>query len=422
MLNVDLRYGCDMINIDKHCIKFDGDCMDYKNKTFGLVFEGGGARGAYEIGVWKAIKELDIKVSAVVGTSIGAMNGALFAQGDLDLALEIWENIKYSSVIDVEDDLVQKLADFKWREVSIQESGQRFLDIIKNRGLDITPLKQMIAEFLVEEELRKSDIRFGLVTFNLTDFKPMELMIEDIPEGQLAGYLLASAYLPSFKSEKIFGKRFLDGGFHSVVPTDMLVDQGYTDIIEVRIQGLGFEQRVDEANLNIVRIEAKENLGGLLELRAERAKRSINLGYFDALKTFKGLSGNEYYIEEDLAEASYLKEFLKLPRARLEHMIISLGGKSGIIKFRSKERLVCEVLIPMLIRKMKMDHYVTYEEIYYELLEHKARILEVDKFKIYANEDFKATIKGAFESLDKDSAIELLRNDDLVELATWMGV
>ena len=45
---------------------------------YGLVLAGGGVRGAYQIGVWKALKELKIKVSAVSGVSIGAVNGALF--------------------------------------------------------------------------------------------------------------------------------------------------------------------------------------------------------------------------------------------------------------------------------------------------------------------------------------------------------
>ena len=48
---------------------------------YGLVLAGGGVRGAYQIGVWKALKELKIKVSAVSGVSIGAVNGALFVQG-----------------------------------------------------------------------------------------------------------------------------------------------------------------------------------------------------------------------------------------------------------------------------------------------------------------------------------------------------
>ncbi len=52
----------------------------------GLVLSGGGGKGAYEIGVWEAIKELNIDkyIKVVSGTSIGAINAALFAQDDFE--------------------------------------------------------------------------------------------------------------------------------------------------------------------------------------------------------------------------------------------------------------------------------------------------------------------------------------------------
>ena len=54
-------------------------------KEYGLVFDGGGARGAYQIGAWKALREAGVKVCAVAGTSVGALNGAMVCMGDLDL-------------------------------------------------------------------------------------------------------------------------------------------------------------------------------------------------------------------------------------------------------------------------------------------------------------------------------------------------
>ncbi len=392
------------------------------NKSYGLVLEGGGARGAYQIGVWKAIRELGINISAVVGTSVGALNGALFAQGDYEKALNIWENIRYSSIINIEDDLADKLSGFKWREVSVHESGQQFLEIILNRGFDITPLKKMLNEVLDEQLLRDSKVDFGLVTFNITDFKPMELMLRDIDYGQVAGYLLASSYLPSFSREKIFGKRFLDGAFHSVLPTSMLVDQGYKDIIEVKIQGIGFEKSVDEDNLNIITIEAQEDLGGVLELNPERAKLNINLGYFDTMKIFDELVGNKYYIIGTNREASYLKEFLKLSRARVEYIISAFGGKHNFIKYNSKERLVCEVLIPLVAKKLKLDIYNSYQDIYFQIIEYKAEYLKIERFETYTLADFKQLIIDEYNKFIHEETKELSRIDNIIELATWLGV
>ena len=66
---------------------------------YGLVLAGGGVRGAYQIGVWKALKELKIKVSAVSGVSIGAVNGALFVQGSKTKAERLWNKIAIDDII-----------------------------------------------------------------------------------------------------------------------------------------------------------------------------------------------------------------------------------------------------------------------------------------------------------------------------------
>lgn len=54
------------------------------DKEFGLVLAGGGTKGAYEVGVWKALKELNISITAIAGTSIGALNAALILQDDFE--------------------------------------------------------------------------------------------------------------------------------------------------------------------------------------------------------------------------------------------------------------------------------------------------------------------------------------------------
>lgn len=392
------------------------------NRSYGLVFEGGGAKGAYEIGVWKALSKLGIKIDAVVGTSVGALNGALVAQGDLDKALNIWENIRYSSVINVEDELVDKVTNLKWNELNFLESSQQFLDLIKNKGLDITPLKEMLIEMVNEDVLRNSHIDFGLATFNLTDFKPLELMISDIEKGQVPGYLLASAYLPSFKTEKIFGKRFLDGGFHNVVPTSMLVDRGYKNIIEVRIQGIGLEKKYDESDVNIIRIAAREDLGRLLELNPVKVKKNINLGYFDTLRTFKNLVGEYYYINASNKEASYLKVFIMLKVSEVELIMTNLGVKNATKNYKSKERFICEELIPLVAKKLKLSKEAKYKEIYITLLERAAKALDVERFKVYKLKAFKEAIKEALNEQSEEALEELLRNDNLIELVIALGL
>ena len=207
-------------------------------KEYGLVFDGGGARGAYQIGAWKALREAGVKVCAVAGTSVGALNGAMVCMGDLELAENIWKEIRFSQVMDVDDEWMQRLFD---REINFSEFISEMKKTLKEGGVDITPLKNLIHDIVDEKKIRESGMEFCLLTFSLTDLKELDLSIRDIPEGQLEDFLLASAYLLGFKNEKLHGKKYIDGGVINNVPLGSLIDRGYHNIIEVRIYGPGRE-------------------------------------------------------------------------------------------------------------------------------------------------------------------------------------
>ena len=198
------------------------------SKEYGIVLDGGGARGAYQIGAWKALKEAGVKVNAVAGTSVGALNGALICMDDVENAEKIWTGMTFSKVMDVDDDWMERLFSHenKFTEV-IAEIWKRLSD----GGVDVTPLRKLIHEVIDEEKIRSSGKEFFLLTFSLTDFKELDLSLDDIPEGMLEDFLLASAYLLGFKNEKLHGKRYIDGGVVNNVPLKSLVKRGYTDII-----------------------------------------------------------------------------------------------------------------------------------------------------------------------------------------------
>ena len=82
-------------------------------KKTALVLAGGGSRGAYEMGVWKAIYEMDIPFHIVCGTSIGAINGAMIAQGSFQRAQQMWDTVETSQVfavpVEEKDDIKNKI-------------------------------------------------------------------------------------------------------------------------------------------------------------------------------------------------------------------------------------------------------------------------------------------------------------------------
>ena len=55
-------------------------------KEYGVVLEGGGAKGSYQIGAWKALREAGIRIKGIAGASVGALNGAMMCMDDLEKA------------------------------------------------------------------------------------------------------------------------------------------------------------------------------------------------------------------------------------------------------------------------------------------------------------------------------------------------
>lgn len=73
--------------------------------NFGLVFSGGGGRGAYQIGVWKALDELGLarQAKAVSGTSVGALNAAMFVSITPSSAETIWIGLSRKDILNIRE-------------------------------------------------------------------------------------------------------------------------------------------------------------------------------------------------------------------------------------------------------------------------------------------------------------------------------
>lgn len=370
---------------------------------YGLVLEGGGARGSYHVGVYKALNEAGIELKGIVGTSIGALNGAMIAQGDYHRCYEIWNKITYSMVIDVDDEAMNKLVQHQLVKEDFPTLKGKIKNFINNRGFDISPLKSLLDEYIDEEKVRKSGIDFGMVTVNLTGFKPLQMFIDDIPKGDLNKYLIASAYLPVFKTERIGGNIYLDGAFYDNLPFKMLLDKGYKDLILVRTYALGITRKLDLGDTNAIIISPSDDIGKTYEYDSARAKTNIQLGYYDGLKALNGLKGYKYYVYakddkdyffnylHNLSEEKVdkLREILKIPEAPYR-------------------RALFEHIIPKICSILGVDREASYEELLIYLLEKKAERLGVEKFKIYTFEELLSEVvdKKIRNNYEEPTALE----------------
>ncbi|HZK00723.1 MAG TPA: patatin-like phospholipase family protein [Tissierellaceae bacterium] len=357
----------------------------------GLVLEGGGAKGSYHIGVYKAIIDEGIKIDGITGTSIGSVNGAMIVQGDFELCHNLWERVSYSMVINASDQEIKELQGMKLNRDDLRSLIEKLKIVIGDGGIDITPFKELLDTYIDEERIRNSPIDFGLVTVNLTDFKSHEVFKEDIPYGQLKDYILASAYLPVFKHEKLGGKIYLDGAFYDNLPFKMLQNKGYEKLILVRTHGRGLTRRIDKDNDNITVITPSDDIGETFIIDADVSRRNMKLGYYDALRAFRALKGRKFYILPREDKDYFLHLLLSLEDEKIDR----LKDLMRISETIPNRRALFESIIPRLGSILSLSKDFTYEDLLIALLENMAKDLNIERFAIYSFEEFRSIVKSS---------------------------
>ncbi|GAA0180792.1 patatin-like phospholipase family protein [Clostridium sediminicola] len=364
---------------------------------YGLVLEGGGAKGAYHIGAYKALMEKNIEISAITGTSIGALNGAMLVQGDFQKAYDLWYNISNSQIFDVDDEILDELKKYQLNQTNISYLLRQSLKIMNNKGIDTKTIRKIINDNINEDKLRNSKIDFGIVTVSLSDMKPMEIFVEDIPKEKVKDYLMASANFPAFKLEKLDGKVFIDGGLYDNFPIRLMLSKGYDKIIAIRTYGIGVERKINTKKLDITYINPSEDLGNTLDFNKETSRKNLKLGYYDALKVLDGLKGNKYYIDNSNNPDFFTELLWKLSKENC-NMIGEIFGYKGI----PHRRMLFELIIPRVVDLLDLDKERDYEDICIELCEIIALELEMERFKIYELGDFLEELYTKFQSNNKE--------------------
>lgn len=251
-----------------------------KDIKVGIALEGGGAKGAYQIGVLKALKELNIKYDCVVGTSIGALNGISFVLGDYEESSNLWGNINFSYSNSKKNNKEYSSNIFDKIMKNIDAFEKQYME---SNGIDPEPIISYYKDVINEDKIRKSNVEFGLATYCLTDRKPLKLYKEDIPLGLLHEFVFASCNLPVFSPRPINGKYYLDGSIFLKLPVEMAVEKGCNVIIAVRLRP-DLYNFCSYDNVEIIDIAPDEYLSNTLEASPDRIMWMINKGYEDAVK------------------------------------------------------------------------------------------------------------------------------------------
>ena len=268
------------------------------NEPYCLVLSGGGAKGVYHIGVWKALQELKIEVNACIGNSIGAIISAFFAQGIGEELEQISQEISVGFILGVPDDLIDN-GELKLSKGTFRTYETFYKNIRLHKGLDTSELRKLLATHIDERVIRDEGCDLGVVTYSLSDRKHREVFIEDMEDGELIDYLLASSAFPGFELPVIKGKKYIDGGVYDNVPYAMARRRGYRNIIVVDIDGIGVKRRMNFEGSRTIHIKSSIGMGGVFDFNRNFLDRFTLLGYLDTMQTFGRLKGYHYFIQPD---------------------------------------------------------------------------------------------------------------------------
>ena len=339
-----------------------------------LVLSGGGAKGSYELGVYKALKRLGIKIDIITGTSIGALNGAALVTGDYRKAKRLW--LKMSSM-DV----------FNYTFRDSREYPKIAKDILKNKGLKFDKAEEVLSTIINEDKIRKSKIDYGLITVNLKNRVPKALRKDQIPKGKLASYVIASSTcFPLVEMKNIDGDYYVDGGYYDNLPINLAIDMGADEIIAVDLSAIGIKQKVKDPNVKIDYIKSDPK-AFILDFNPESARRNIRLGYHDTMKHFSKLDGKNYTFKKGHLEKNY---------NNISEYYIQLIKK--ILLSDEKKIKVTEILKNRRYQNifLSIKEGKSLEKEVKESLEYLASLFEIESDRVYNIEHFnRKLIKSA---------------------------
>ena len=276
----------------------------------GLVLGGGGAHGAYQIGVWKALKEADLKISLITGTSVGALNGALIVQDQLAQATELWHELSTNQVLALPEVALSE----DLRQRYIQEASLMTRSAVVEGGASIAPLEALLEQHLDAEKIKQTkQPQLYTVATKIPEFQETVTRIQALAPTEIADWILASAsFYPAMAYRQIGESKYVDGGYRNNVPVDIAIKQGATEVLIVDVQGPGVAKKFKQPDALVTwQCCSNWSLGGFLVFERQRNQLNIQLGYLEAKKCLGSYQGNWYTFETAKPAERYWRRFLR---------------------------------------------------------------------------------------------------------------
>jgi NTE family protein len=272
-------------------------------KKMGLALAGGGARGAYQIGAWKALKEegYDALFDAYAGASVGSLNAMLFAMGDYQKAEDIWMSLDRDTLFNFEDNVFKRILREKLKFLNKGMFETDRLETMIEETMDFSLLKDKEVYIAATKVGSEQGGFFDLISTNYEhyiksnsqiDYKNIQMMKESVVKDAL----LASCAIPVvFHPVTFEGQTYYDGGLLNNIPYQPLIDAGCEKILAIDLFKFSFSRKKSE-EIEIKTLHPKKSLRGVLDFKQKHVHRRFELGYQE-MKKF--IEDNRTFFEEN---------------------------------------------------------------------------------------------------------------------------
>ena len=366
--------------------------METDKKTLGLALGGGGSLGAYEMGVWDALRVLNIAPEVIVGTSIGALIGAFMTADKFREADALWHDVAPEKVM--RDGLNFEWVAFRKTFLKDRQKIMTFTkSYIKNKGADISPLISSIEASITPQEIKQSNKRYGVVAVELPLLQQRNIVIKDVPDDQVYDWLFASsAVWPLFPVRTIGKKTYIDGGYKDSLPIQFAFDLGANLVIAVNLfYKIAWHPLLNRRD-DVINIEPSWNLGVPFNFNQKTIDRNRHLGYNDAMKKLGNLVGYRYTFLPN----EHLTEYEKTMFSIIES------------DFKTQHKAIMSLLKKHTRGKLMSGHA------FIRGLEVIAETLNIDPTVIYSVEDMACLlsnqIKSRFENKEVVTILKKVRS------------
>ena len=277
-------------------------------KKIGLMFSGGGGKGAYEVGVWKALEELNLAsyIFAVSGTSVGALNAALFAQGDLGKAESAWLEMRPEDVLSFNVEYIEK--SLLCAGVKLTSPMIKAIEVMAMTGVfSRDGLLRIIRGYLDNIEINKRLVPCYVCAAELPGIQKRYFSLHNHQEETVENILLASSAIPFiFPKQTVNGKQYWDGFLVDNTPIKPLLDDGCDIIISVFLNRMEVFPKEEMSDCRIIPIYPQGDIKGALNFTSSKDK--MQCGFEDAMKLLSPIVG---LVEDSCNRSHYLMSIME---------------------------------------------------------------------------------------------------------------